>query len=78
MFSVSKLMVLAAILAAVWYGFRLIGRLDEARKRKMAERPSEPDAADRGPPSKREEIVDLVRDERTGEFIARDDRNDRV
>ncbi len=31
-FSIQKLLVLAAIIAAVWYGFKLIGRLDQARK----------------------------------------------
>ena len=31
-FSIQKLLVLVAILAAVWYGFKLIGRLDQARK----------------------------------------------
>lgn len=30
--SFSKLLVLAIIVAAVWFGFRLIGRLDKARK----------------------------------------------
>ncbi len=31
-FSIQKLLVLAAIIAAVWYGFKFIGRLDQARK----------------------------------------------
>ncbi len=31
-FSISKLFVLAAVLAAVWYGFKFFGRLDTARK----------------------------------------------
>ena len=31
-FSISKLIVLAAVIAAVWYGFKFIGRLDKARK----------------------------------------------
>jgi hypothetical protein len=34
--SVNKILMLIAILAAVWYGFKLIGRLDKARKRKAA------------------------------------------
>ncbi len=32
MFSLQKLVVLAAVLAAVWYGFKFIGRLDKARR----------------------------------------------
>ncbi len=31
-FSIAKLIVLAAVIAAVWYGFKFIGRLDKARK----------------------------------------------
>ncbi len=31
-FSLQKLLVLAAIVAAVWYGFKLLTRLQEARK----------------------------------------------
>ncbi len=31
-FSVSKLLVLAGIVAAVWYGFKFVGRLEQARK----------------------------------------------
>ena len=31
-FSIQKLLLLAAIIGAVWYGFKLIGRLDQARK----------------------------------------------
>ncbi len=31
-FSLTKLLVLAAVIAVVWYGFKLVGRLDAARK----------------------------------------------
>lgn len=31
-FSLQKLLVLAAVVGAVWYGFKLISRLQEARK----------------------------------------------
>ena len=31
-FSLQKLLVLAAIVGAVWYGFKLVGRLQEARR----------------------------------------------
>lgn len=33
--SVNKILMLLAILAAVWYGFKLVGRLDRARKDKL-------------------------------------------
>ena len=31
-FSLQKLLVLAAVIAAVWYGFKFIGRLQDARE----------------------------------------------
>lgn len=31
-FSLSKLLVLAAVIGAVWYGFKLVSRLQEARE----------------------------------------------
>ncbi len=31
-FSIQKLLVLASIIGAVWYGFKLVGRLDQARR----------------------------------------------
>ena len=31
-FSFTKLLVLAAIIAAVWYGFKWVGRVEELRK----------------------------------------------
>ena len=31
-FGIGKLLVLAAIIAAVWYGFKMVGRLDAARR----------------------------------------------
>ncbi|MCR9219000.1 MAG: hypothetical protein NXI21_02120 [Alphaproteobacteria bacterium] len=39
-FSFTKLLVLAAVVAAVWYGFKYIGRLDRVQKgeRKVGER----------------------------------------
>jgi len=32
MLSIQKLLVLIVIIGAIWYGFKLVGRLDEARK----------------------------------------------
>ena len=34
-FSLNKVIVLILILVAVWYGFKLISRLDEARRNKQ-------------------------------------------
>ncbi|WPZ36612.1 hypothetical protein T8K17_10745 [Thalassobaculum sp. OXR-137] len=80
MFSISKLVALAVIIGVIWFGFRLIGRLDAARKAKAA-----PEAgggrADRGRPTGthgRDDVVDLVRDERTGEYVTPDRRDERT
>ena len=37
-FSLQKLLVLAAIVMAVWYAFKFIGRLDQRRKREIKAR----------------------------------------
>ena len=53
-FSLQKLIVLAGIVAAVWYGFKLVGRLQEARKtdaalrKKNAGRSGAASSGDRG------------------------------
>ena len=35
-FSLSKIVVLSAIAAAVWYGFKFVGRLEKRRKEDLA------------------------------------------
>jgi uncharacterized protein len=36
-FSLQKLLVLAVIIAAIWYGFKWVGRLDKNRKDRLRE-----------------------------------------
>lgn len=38
-FGFSKLAVLIGIVIAVWYGFKIVGQLDQARKQSQANRP---------------------------------------
>lgn len=43
--SLGKILVLVAIIALVWYGFKLVGRLDQQRKeavRRREDRPAKP------------------------------------
>jgi uncharacterized protein len=47
-FSLQKLLVLAAIVGAVWYGFKLVSRLQEARRLE-----AEADAGERRKAAKR-------------------------
>ncbi len=41
-FTLQKLLVLAAIVTAVWYAFKFIGRLDQRRKREIKARRDSP------------------------------------
>jgi len=83
MFSLTKILALVAILSAVWYGFKLVGRLDEARRRK-GERPVPGGSArpgGRAAPPRPEEpadgVLDLVKDE-NGNYVAKNKRDDRL
>lgn len=83
MFSLSKILALAAIIAVVWYGFKLVGRLDRARKDKVAsgtgkaqQRTSSSNDTAPSPPA--EGVLDLVKDEKTGAYVSKDSRDDRA
>ena len=66
--SLQKLLVLAAIVALVWYGFKFVGRLQEARKANAKLRASEPQRRRRPVDARDQESVDMVRDPRTGVY----------
>lgn len=63
MFSLQKILALVVIVLAVWYGFKLITRLDRARREKLKDSPRESVKAEtaRPQPAKDAEVVDLVR-----------------
>ncbi len=57
-FSLTKLLVLAAIVSAIWYAFKLIGRLDQRRKREIKARRDNPGGGGAvNVPGKPEEMV---------------------
>lgn len=64
-FSITKLALLAAIIAAVWYGFKMIGRLDQLSKTAAAKgaRRASGQAADDG-------SIDTVSCAVCGTFVA--------
>lgn len=68
MFSIPKLLVLAVIILVVWYGFKLVGRLDEKRKQEVK------DGRRRGSPRKKaareDSTEDLVRCPTCDTFVA--------
>jgi len=41
-FGLGKLLVLVAVVAAVWYGFKLVTRLERERKRRVGEQNRQP------------------------------------
>lgn len=61
MFSIQKIFVLVAVIAAIWYGFKLVGRLDSARKQKLKEAARNPGDSGSSPRAgKKDDVVDLV------------------
>lgn len=73
MFSLPKLLVLALIIAVVWYGFKIVGRLDAKRKQEVR------DGRRRGTPRRRqaeaEDTEDLVRCPTCDTFVAANARS---
>ena len=67
-FSLQKLLVLALLVGAVWYGFKYIGRLDEARKRvgKAARKAAEKATVKTAEPA----AQDMERCETCGDYVA--------
>lgn len=64
MFSFQKLLVLFAVLAAIWYGFKLVNRLDQARKQKLKEEARGGGSGGVSASSSRDDgVVDLVQNE---------------
>ncbi len=47
-FSLTKLLVTVAIIAAIWYGFKYLSRIDRVRKRALKDRKDEPDSTPAG------------------------------
>ena len=71
--SFNKILLLLAILAAVWYGFKLVNRLDRARKTRLRERGEGGRRPRwRGGRESEGETIELVRGEDGESFVARD------
>lgn len=66
--SLQKLLVLALLVGAVWYGFKFFGRLDESRKR--VERVAKKAATKAAQRSTDAEAEDMVRCEACGDYVA--------
>lgn len=70
-FSLQKILVLASIVAAVWYGFRWISKLQEARRLDQKARGGKVRDAARGRrPAERDSAEDMVRCSVCDAFVA--------
>ena len=70
--SLTKIIVLAAIVLAIWYGFRLIGRLDRERKAKARvarETPPRKAAATGAAATAAAAVQDLIECRSCGAFV---------
>ena len=78
-FSIQKLILLAAVVAAVWYGFKFLGRLQETRKAeaklregkaaKPARQPRESKKDSAGGPDASGQVEDLVQCPACGAYV---------
>ncbi len=70
-FSVLKLMVLAGIVAAVWYGFKFVGRLEQARKdaAKAGTAASSGEAAASAKPAAPRDVEEMVSCPVCGDYV---------
>lgn len=64
--SLSKLLVLIAIISAIWFGFRLLGQIDRNR-REAARREKQ---AGHVPPKQPRQVADMVQCKVCGAFTA--------
>ncbi len=61
-FSLQKLLLLAAVVGAVWYGFKLVSRLQEARQLDQSAKVKRRSAEGRGgKPEAKEGVEEMVR-----------------
>ena len=66
--SLSKLLVLIAIIVVVWYGFKLIGQVDRARKEaQRAQRQAT--QRRRAPPPPEQVVEDMVKCRKCGAYV---------
>ena len=75
-FSLQKLLVLALLVGAVWYGFKFFGRLDGSRKRvekvakKAAQKAAEHVAGETAGAASEPAAQDMERCETCGDYVA--------
>ncbi len=79
LFSFNKILLLVLVLLAVWYGFKLVGRLDRARKQKLREKSKSGNNEQTNPENPENsslKSVDLVRGQDGKTFVVKDSNPD--
>ena len=75
--SFSKLLLLAAIIAAVWYGFRIIGQMqkdrDQARKEAENAKKGQKQTTHR---AGADDVEEMVKDPKTGAYVPKSSLKD--
>ena len=66
-FGFSKLAVLVGIVIAVWYGFKVVGQIDKARKQSQANKPPRQNAGGSG--GNTPEVEDTVQCPACGAYV---------
>ena len=71
-FGLQKLLLLALLVGAVWYGFKYVGRFDAARKRvaKAARKAAQRAAVETAEPEPEPEAQDMERCATCGDYVA--------
>ena len=69
--SLSKLLLLVAIISAIWFGFRLLGQLDRQRRQAAPPKKRWWQVKDTGP----RQVDDMVKCGVCGAFTARDSKS---
>jgi len=67
--SLSKLVVLIAIIVAVWYGFKFLGQIDRARKEAQRRAQRTQTARRRAPPPPEQVVEDMVKCSKCGAYV---------
>ena len=67
--SLTKLLVLIAIIVAVWYGFKIIGQVDRARKEAARLHRAHVARRKAAPPPPKQVVEDMVKCRKCGAYV---------
>ncbi len=76
-FSLGKLTILVAIVLAIWFGFKWVGKIEAERKEKLKQAAREGASGGKGRGKGKQaaaddKIQDMVKDPKTGAYVPKD------